>query len=383
MTADNQPEVLLKVEDLLVRRGGVTVLDISGLEVFPGQVLSLIGPNGAGKSTLLLTLAGLLKPARGSLFFRGERITDGGFAYRRHIAMVFQEPLLFDTTVFENVAAGLKIRGMGRGEIDRTVPDYLERFGIGRLAKRSARKLSGGEAQRTSLARAFVTRPEIVFLDEPFSALDPPTREALTGDLERILRETHTTAIASTHDQTEAMRLADRIAVVNAGEIVQVGPVAEVMNRPADGFVASFVGVETVLPGRVVETSDGVFTAAVEGGKIQAVGHVRTGEGVLCCIRPEQVTLSTKTPFPESSARNVFSGTIRKITPLGLFTRVRVDCGFEIVAYVTRQSLEELALEEGKAVTASFKATAVHVIRRKGPLPISTAPLKRPPSPGY
>ena len=223
--------------------------------------------------------------------------------------MVFQEPLLFDTTVFENVAAGLKIRGVSRGEIDRTVPEYLERFGIGHLAKRSARKLSGGEAQRTSLARAFVTQPEIVFLDEPFSALDPPTREALTGDLERILRETHTTAIASTHDQTEALRLADRIAVVNEGRIAQIGPVAEVMNRPADEFVASFVGVETVLPGRVLRTSDGVFTAAVEGGEIQAVGHVRTGDGVLCCIRPEHVTLSTNTPSagvqrPERLCRN-------------------------------------------------------------------------------
>jgi len=374
MTAGTQPETLLKVEELLVRRGGAMVLEIPALDVFQGQVLSLIGPNGAGKSTLMLTLAGLLKPARGSLFFRGERIADGGFAYRRRIAMVFQEPLLFDTTVFENVAAGLKIRGVGRGEIDRTVPGYLERFGIGHLAKRSARKLSGGEAQRTSLARAFVTRPEIVFLDEPFSALDPPTREALTGDLERILRETHTTAIASTHDQTEALRLADRIAVLNEGRIAQIGPVAEVMNRPVDEFVASFVGVETVLPGRVLRTTDGVFVAAVEGGEIQAVGHVRTGDGVLCCIRPEHVTLSTNTPFSESSARNVFAGTIQKITALGLFTRIHVDCGFGIVAYVTRQSLEELALVEGKAVTASFKATAVHVIPRKGLLPISTAP---------
>ncbi len=372
MTAETQPEILLKVEDLLVRRGGVTVLDIPALEVVPGQVLSLIGPNGAGKSTLMLTLAGLLKPARGAIFFRGERIADGGFAYRRHIAMVFQEPLLFDTTVFENVAAGLKIRGMNRGDIARAVPEYLERFGIGRLAKRSARKLSGGEAQRTSLARAFVTRPEIVFLDEPFSALDPPTRESLTEDLERILRETHTTAIASTHDQTEALRLADRIAVVNGGRIAQIGPVAEVMNRPADEFVASFVGVETVLPGRVVRVSDGVFAAAVARGReVEAVGQVELGSAVLCCVRPEHVTLSPNPTPPGSSARNVFSGTIRKITPLGLIYRIRIDCGFELVSYVTRQSVESLALEEGKSVIASFKATSVHVIPRKEPLRMS------------
>jgi tungstate transport system ATP-binding protein len=370
MNQGDKSPILLNAEGLQVKRGGALVLDIPDLEIIAGQVLALIGPNGAGKSTLLLTLAGLLKPVQGSLLFRGEKIGNGGFDYRRHIAMVFQEPLLFDTTVFENVAAGLKIRGMGRAEIERTVPEYLDRFGINHLAKRSARKLSGGEAQRTSLARAFVTKPEIIFLDEPFSSLDPPTREALTGDLERILRETRTTAVSSTHDQTEALRLGDRLAVVNGGRIVQIGPAADVMNRPADEFVASFVGVETVLPGRVAWISDGVFTAAVKGGgEIEAVGHVRIGDEVLCCIRPEHVTLSTNAPSSGTSARNAFSGTIRTITPLGLFHRVRVDCGFELVAYVTRQSLEELLLEEGKGVTASFKATAVHVIRRGAPPP--------------
>jgi len=367
MSPGENPAILLKAEGLQVRRGGALVLDIPVLDVFPDQVLALIGPNGAGKSTLLLTLAGLLKPSRGRFSFNGREIGAGrgDVEYRRRIAMVFQEPLLFDATVFDNVAAGLKIRGTGREEIGRVVPGYLELFGIGHLAKRSARKLSGGEAQRTSLARAFVTKPEIIFLDEPFSALDPPTREALIGDLERILRETHTTAVASTHDQTEALRLADRMAVMNGGKIAQIGPVAEVINRPADEFVASFVGVETVLPGRVLSVSDGVFVAAVEGGEIQAVGHVRTGEGVLCCIRPEHVTLSTNVPPPGTSARNVFSGIIRTITPLGLFHRVRVDCGFDLVAYVTRQSLESLFLEEGKSVIASFKATAVHVIPRQ------------------
>jgi len=367
MSPGENPAILLKAEGLQVRRGGALVLDIPVLDIFPDQVLALIGPNGAGKSTLLLTLACLLKPSRGRFSFNGREIGAGrgDVEYRRRIAMVFQEPLLFDATVFDNVAAGLKIRGTGREEIGRAVPRYLELFGIAHLAKRSARKLSGGEAQRTSLARAFITKPEIIFLDEPFSALDPPTREALIGDLERILRETHTTAVASTHDQTEALRLADRMAVMNGGKIAQIGPVVEVINRPAAEFVASFVGVETVLPGRVLSVSDGVFVAAVEGGEIQAVGHVRTGEGVLCCIRPEHVTLSTNVPPPGTSARNVFSGIIRTITPLGLFHRVRVDCGFDLVAYVTRQSLEELLLQEGKSVIASFKATAVHVIPRQ------------------
>ena len=252
MNIEACPPILLSVQDLNVRRGGVTVLDIPTLAIHAGQVLVLIGPNGTGKSTLLLTLACLLKPLRGRIIFRGREIDvqHGDFNYRRRIAMVFQEPLLFDATVFDNVAAGLKLRGMGRAEIEHgDVPIYLELFGIGHLAKRSARKLSGGEAQRTSLARAFVTKPEIVFLDEPFSSLDPPTREGLTGDLERILRETHTTAVMATHDQSEAVRLADRMAVMNGGRVVQVGPVAEVMNQSGRRVCRFFVGVETVLRG--------------------------------------------------------------------------------------------------------------------------------------
>ncbi|HYA14251.1 MAG TPA: ATP-binding cassette domain-containing protein, partial [Syntrophales bacterium] len=182
-------ELILEVKNLKVRRGGVSVLDIPGLKVSEGKVLCLIGPNGAGKSTLLLALSRLLKSINGEINFRGKKIDSNHTiaAYRKHIAMVFQEPLLFDTTVFENVASGLKIRGIRHDEIRRSVEKYLERFGISHLAYRSARKLSGGEAQRTSLARAFAVLPEIIFLDEPFSSLDPPTRESLMEDLERIL----------------------------------------------------------------------------------------------------------------------------------------------------------------------------------------------------
>ncbi|MBM4313937.1 MAG: ABC transporter ATP-binding protein [Deltaproteobacteria bacterium] len=370
MTPQDPSRILLCAEGLLIRRGGTPVLDISRLDVLNSEVLALIGPNGAGKSTLLLTLAGLLKPSGGRFLFGDRQITDP-FAYRRRVAMVFQEPLLFDATVFDNVASGLKIRGMGSAEIKHTVLGTLDRFGIVHLDRRSARKLSGGEAQRTSLARAFVTKPEIIFLDEPFSALDPPTREGLIGDLEKILSETRTTAVIATHDQTEALRLADRMAVMNGGRIAQIGPVAEVMNHPADGFVASFVGVETVLAGRVVKVSDGVFTATIEGGQeIEAVGSVLPGALVLCCIRPEHITITTHSGHTKTSARNVFPGKIRKVTPLGLFHRIQVDCGFDLAAYVTGQSLDELSLEEGKEVTTSFKATAVHVIPRQSPPPM-------------
>jgi tungstate transport system ATP-binding protein len=174
----------LLAKDLIVKRGGVTVLDIPSFTVEEGTVVSLIGPNGTGKSTLLLTLAGLLSIHQGQIFFKDQDVIHNGiFTYRRHISVVFQDPLLLDTTVFDNVASGLKIRKQKATEIDKRVHEVLERFGISHLSKRSARKLSGGEAQRTSLARAFAVKPEIIFLDEPFASLDSPTRETLLEDL--------------------------------------------------------------------------------------------------------------------------------------------------------------------------------------------------------
>ena len=278
--------------------------------------------------------------------------------------MVFQEPLLFDTTVFNNVASGLKIRGMKRGGIHVKVMEQLERFGISHLSDRSARTLSGGEAQRTSLARAFALQPEILLLDEPFSSLDPPTRDSLIEDLEHILQQTRTTAIFATHDRLEALRLSNRMAVMNEGKILQIGFPGEVMNHPVNEIVASFVGVETILTGKVIKQSGGTFVTSIEGQEIEAVGDAHLGETVVLCIRPENVTLSTRSSQEGTSARNVFPGRIVKIISLGLYQKVHLHCGFPLVAYVTNHSLEELSLAEGKEVRASFKATAVTVIRK-------------------
>jgi len=356
----------LEARDICVKRGGHPVIDIPSLNIAEHEVLTLIGPNGSGKSTLMLTLASLLKPYQGALFFRGKAVDSASArtAYRKNLAMVFQEPLLFDTTVFENVASGLKIRGKNGREINIIVEKNLERFGIGHLAQRSARKLSGGEAQRTSLARAFAIKPEIIFLDEPFASLDPPSREALVDDLHAILRQTKTTAVIATHDRMEGLRLSDTMAVMFQGRIAQIGSPEAVMNRPADEQVAAFVGTETILTGTVARIHDGTFVLAVAGKELEAVGTVSAGEQVVCCIRPEQVTISTNTPSTHTSARNAFNGSIVKIVPMGLFYKVYLDCGFHLVSYVTSQSLEHLELKEGKVVVASIKATAIHFIKK-------------------
>ncbi len=357
---------ILEAKNLEVKRGGTVVLRVPSLSLRKGEFLSLIGPNGAGKTTLLQTLSYLLKPSHGKIFFRGKKVDTHHLAleYRRKLAMVFQEPLLFDTTVFNNIASGLRIRGMEKNQIHSRVAEQLGRFGITHLSTRSARTLSGGEAQRTSLARAFALQPEILFLDEPFASLDPPTRDSLIEDLEPILRQTRTAVLFATHDRLEALRLSNRIAVMNGGSILQIGPPEEVMNHPANEFVASFVGVETILAGKVTKRGAGTFIASVSGREIEAVGDAHPGEAVVLCVRPENVTLLTR-PFQEgTSARNIFPGKIIRIIPLGLYQKVYLDCSFPLVAYVTNHSLEELSLTEGKEVKASFKATAITVMRK-------------------
>lgn len=363
----NGAPFILEAKDLQVTKAGTLVLDIASLRVQEGEILSFIGPNGAGKTTLLQSLARLIEPARGEFFFKGEKVSSNHSAleYRRRLAMVFQDPLLFDTTVFENVALGLKIRGIKGTEIRRIVNETLERFGISHLLHRSARKISGGEAQRVALARALATRPEILLLDEPFASLDPPSRESLLEDLASVLRQTKTTTLLATHDRLEALRLSDRIAVMNKGRIVQAGSPEEVMNHPFDEFVASFVGVETILTGQVIKKDGGSFAASILDHEVEAVGEVELGESVVFCIRPENVTLAAHPPKESTSARNVFPGKILKVVPMGLYHKVQLYCGFPLVAYVTSHSLENLSLREGKEVVASFKATSIHVVRKK------------------
>jgi tungstate transport system ATP-binding protein len=233
---------LVELRDLLVKRGEHPALELDHLAIQNGEVLAVVGPNGAGKSTLLLTLARLLKPERGEIQFSGRPASvESDTAYRRRIALVMQDPLLFDTSVFDNIASGLRFRGISRDTIRHKVPLWLDRLGVGHLAKRRAGQLSGGEAQRVSLARALVLEPQLLLLDEPFSALDPPTRSRLLDDLGLLLKETATTTVFVTHDLPEAAQLAGRMAVIIGNRLRQVGEPARVFAAPAGEDVAGFV----------------------------------------------------------------------------------------------------------------------------------------------
>ncbi|MFZ5817200.1 MAG: ABC transporter ATP-binding protein [Bacillota bacterium] len=236
---------LLKVTGLVVERGGRRVVDLEQLDLAPGKVLAVIGPNGAGKSSLLHALA-LLQPARFTSYQwsgREARLPEEALALRREMAVVFQEPLLLDGTVLENVGLGLRLRGEPPSRWRPAAQAMLERLGIGHLARRPARQLSGGEAQRVSIARALATRPRLLFLDEPFGALDVLARSALLRDLKAVLTAEGTAALFVTHDFTEIPPMADRVAVIDQGRILQVDTPQTLFNQPATPLVRDLVQV--------------------------------------------------------------------------------------------------------------------------------------------
>jgi tungstate transport system ATP-binding protein len=379
---------LVEVRDVVVMRGARQVLAVDRLVVAAGETLAVVGPNGAGKSTLLLVLACLLRPQAGRLVFRGSAVEPAGeLAYRRRIGLVLADPLLLGASVFANVAAGLRFRGVPAEEVRTRVAHWLDRLGIGHLRDRPARQISSGEAQRVGLARAFVLEPDLLLLDEPFASVDAATRAQLLDDLDDLLRTTPVACVMVTHDLDEAVRVGDRLAVLLDGRIRQEGAPEAVLAAPVDAEVAAFVGTVTRLPGRIVASADGLAIVEVGGHRIQAVSSLGRDGRVLACLRPEDVTIwadegaagapgpvpASGAPTapavadpggeaPVSSARNHLPGRITRLVPEGPLLRVTVDCGVPVVATITRASALEMRLAEGRAVIATFKASAVHLI---------------------
>jgi molybdopterin-binding protein len=360
---------VIELASVRVRQGQRTVLDVPALDVRPGEVLAVIGPNGAGKSTLLRVMGLIAEPTEGGVRFRGAPVTArDGLDGRRRMASVFQEPLLADTSVFGNVALGLRFRGAAGDRVQRPVESWLDRFGIAHLAARQARTLSGGEAQRTALARALVLEPELLLLDEPFSALDQPTREALLDDFGRVLRQERTTTVLVTHDRAEAMALGDRVGVLMEGRLLQLDEAAQVFRAPVSEDVARFVGVETILDGQVVEWTRDMALVDVGGQMVEVAQRAEPGERVRLCVRPEDVTVFPGGPKPGGTRDfNRLGGRVQRLQPSGAHVRVVIDCGFPLVALVTQRSAEDLGLAPGSPVTAHFKATAAHLLRHAKP----------------
>ena len=334
-----------------------------------GRVMVLFGPSGSGKTTILRCLAGLDRPQEGFIRF-GEDVWFDAAAginrspQQRRLAYVSQDYGLFPhLTVEENIRFGM-------GAEARDVPDRIETIlrtvHLEGMAGRFPTHLSGGERQRVALARALARDPRLILLDEPLAALDLPLRDPMRRELRQFLRSIAVPSVIVTHDRVDALTLGDRMAVLSGGYIRQVGPVHEVFSRPVDLAVAASVGVETVVPGEVVETADGIVTVRVGQSHVRVAQVAVATRSVFVCIRAEDVILETS-QHAEASARNRFSGCVTATQSEGGVVRVTVDCGFSLSALITRPACDELRLTEGCAVTAVIKATAVHLVAREVP----------------
>jgi len=344
----------VELEGIALALGSFRLRDVS-FALAPGEIFVVLGPSGAGKSVLLETIAGFHRPESGAIRI-GQRDMTAAPPEVRRIGFMLQDYALFPhLTVAQNVQFACR-------EDSTRVRGLLARLGLDQLANRRPGSLSGGEKQRVALARALAMDPALFLFDEPLSALDARTRDSLRDELKTLLRQLNLPAIYVTHDQIEALVLADTMGILHDGALLQVGSPAEIFNAPASEFVARFVGVETVLEGETLSGSDSDARIAVGDHVIHAVGDV-TARRVLVCIRPENVALA-RAPSVASSVRNQFDARVTAVAALGHVFKVTLDCGFPLVAYVTKQSYLELGLAPGAQVVAGIKATAIHLISR-------------------
>ena len=358
---------LIKTVNLGQKYGERYVLKGVNLEVDRGDVFALIGPTGAGKTTLIRLLDLLETPASGRIYIDGVDVAYAGrhrLEMRRRMSFIQQKPVVFNMSVYDNIACGLRWRHEKSEAIRQKVEASLELVAMADYKNRNARTLSGGETQRVAIARALVTEPEVLFLDEPTANLDPVSVSKIEEVLAHIIEQQKTTMVMATHDMLQGQRLASRIGVLIDGEILQVDSPSEIFTSPESRAVAQFVGVQNILTGVVVVKDNGLVTIEVNGNIIQAVSDLEVGEEIHALIRPEDVTLTFSKDVGVSSARNTFMGRITKMTPLEPLIRIEVDCGFPLLAMVTKRSAEEMGLTVGGSIYTSFKATAIGIIKR-------------------
>ncbi|MFC2011418.1 ABC transporter ATP-binding protein [Chloroflexota bacterium] len=355
----------IETRDLCQRYNERDTLKNINIRVERGEVFALIGPTGAGKTTLLRLIDLLDLPASGGIYFDGRDVTESGrrkLETRRRMAFVLQKPVVFNMSVYDNIAYGLKWRGTERNSIHKRVSSILETVGLHSYKDRNARTLSGGEVQRVAIARAIVSEPELLLLDEPTANLDPISSAKVEEIIANIIQRYDTTIIMATHDMSQGQRLADMVSVLLNGEIMQTGDWRRVFNSPRNREVAGFVGVENILDGKILSSDNKIVTIGIGSNIIEAISDCSIDEEVYVCLRAEDITLSTlKT---KSSARNSVTGAVTRAVSTGPVTRIEINCGFPLVCLITKRSAEELDLVKGKQVYATFKATAVHAIKK-------------------
>ena len=345
-----------------IRADALQTSELAGITV-------LFGPSGAGKSTILRCLAGLLRPEEGEIRFGDQTWWNAAQrvfvpARKRQIGFVPQEYALFPhLSVEKNIA--YPIASWDRHKRANRVLELMEWLALVGLGRRLPGELSGGQQQRVALGRALASRPALLLMDEPLAALDAPTRARLRSELRHWLKEVGIPALLVTHDRADALALGDDLVIVAGGKIIQQGSPAEVFSRPVNLSVAGIVAVESVQPGKVIESAD-LVTVAVGNQKLTAlgVGLPPGTSDVFVCIRAEDVILVGIDARPKSSARNCLPATVRECSLDGPLARVDLDCGFPLTAFLTKQACEELRLKKDDRVLALVKAGNVHLVPR-------------------
>lgn len=355
---------MLKVEHLHHSYGKAEILKNIDFGVERGEAFVTIGPTGSGKTTLLRLVSLLERPSSGNIYFDGHLVNNSERArleIRRRMAVVSQKPAVFNASVFDNVAYGLKVRKEKGTGLRSKVMYALETVGLAGYERRDARTLSGGETQRVALARAMVVEPELLLLDEPTANLDPVSTTHIEKLVTDVIKKSNMTVMMATHDMFQGQRLADRMGVLVAGEMLQTGKPGEIFSSPRGREIAEFVGMENIIAGIITSNEEGIVDIKFNGGAVEAISNFSVGEEIYAGIRPEEITLArTK---ESTSARNTFNGEITRIVLFGPLARVELNCGFPLVALITKRSAEEMNLQTGDRIYASFKATGVHVIK--------------------
>lgn len=330
-------------------------LDVS-IEVAWGETVVVLGPNGAGKSTLVHTIAGLNRISSGRIELACQTVDDTSVFVppeERNVGVVFQDYLLFPTmTVLENVAFGLRSQGIGRMEAHQRATDELEQLGVADLVGRRPQQISGGQAQRVALARALATEPAVLLLDEPLSALDPAVRTDTRRMLKERLGDFDGAKIVITHDSTEAFSLADRIYVLEDGQISQMGSPDEIRLRPRTAYVAEFAG-QNLIHGMA---ADGAVTTG--RARFVVADHSHSGR-VALTIDPRAISLHGSQP--EGSARNAWLTSVDALEDLGERCRILTGEPVPLIVEVTPQSVSDLALVPGSPIWVAIKATEIRV----------------------
>lgn len=355
----------IEMVDLYQQREKRDILKKVNLKIERGEVHALIGPTGAGKTTLLRLIALLDEPSAGRIFFNGADTACSDkerLQIRRRMAFVLQKPVVFNLSVYDNVAYGLKWRGIDSKLVHEKVNNILETVGVAEYTKRNARTLSGGEMQRVAIARAIATGPEVLLMDEPSANLDPKTSARIEDLIAAIIKQEKVTVVMATHDMEQGQRLADNISVMVDGEIAQTGKAREIFSTPKNQQIAEFVGMDNIIDGSITACESGMVVMDAHGKAIEAVADCNIGEQVSVCFRPEDVTIALTRL--SSSARNSLEGTINLIAYSGPLCRVEIDCGFPLIALVTRRSAEEMGLKKGMKVYGTVKAVSIHVLKR-------------------